>query len=285
MLDFPAFWAARGAAAARPDPPRRPGTAVLHPTCTLVKTGGLPDLLRVARAHSAEVRGAPPAPSAAASPATAGFLVPELTASATAAEAAEVRGLRERRRGAGFYSTCRTCEIGMSRAVGRPYRSLVASRARGRRACLSGSWSGVADCRALADLPRAGGALGAREHLPARARRRRGRARRVPRAARRGLGARSSAALLARQHRLLGGGCTSTRRPQRGRGFFEPGWGRKLLPPEAHARAPGGLRAQGTAGIFVSRFLPGLRAAVTPFAGVVGLDAGARARPRGDRVR
>ena len=27
--------------------------------------------------------------------------------------------------GAGFYSTCRTCEIGMSRAVGRPYLSLV----------------------------------------------------------------------------------------------------------------------------------------------------------------
>ena len=26
---------------------------------------------------------------------------------------------------AGLYSTCRTCEIGMSRAVGRPYRSLV----------------------------------------------------------------------------------------------------------------------------------------------------------------
>ena len=27
--------------------------------------------------------------------------------------------------GVGYYSTCRTCEIGMSRAVGRPYRSLV----------------------------------------------------------------------------------------------------------------------------------------------------------------
>ena len=28
-------------------------------------------------------------------------------------------------REAALYSTCRTCEIGMTRAVGRPYRSLV----------------------------------------------------------------------------------------------------------------------------------------------------------------
>src|SRR5204863_9592634 len=53
-----------------------------------------------------------------------GFLVPELTASATAREAAEV-GESAPGPGVGFYSTCRTCEIGMSRAVGRPYLSLV----------------------------------------------------------------------------------------------------------------------------------------------------------------
>ena len=51
-----------------------------------------------------------------------GFLVPELTAAATAREAGEVLDVAG---GAGLYSTCRTCEIGMSRAVGRPYRSLV----------------------------------------------------------------------------------------------------------------------------------------------------------------
>jgi D-lactate dehydrogenase len=51
-------------------------------------------------------------------------LFPELTASATVREAREVRE-SALGPGTGFYSTCRTCEIGMSRAVGRPYRSLV----------------------------------------------------------------------------------------------------------------------------------------------------------------
>ena len=42
------------------------------------------------------------------------------------AEAAELRQLLEREPRAGCYSTCRTCEIGMSRAVGRPFRSILA---------------------------------------------------------------------------------------------------------------------------------------------------------------
>ena len=33
--------------------------------------------------------------------------------------------LLEERPEAGLYSTCRTCEIGMTRAVGRPFRSLL----------------------------------------------------------------------------------------------------------------------------------------------------------------
>jgi hypothetical protein len=40
-------------------------------------------------------------------------------------EAAEIRRILEREPSAGCYSTCRTCEIGMSRAVGRPFRSLL----------------------------------------------------------------------------------------------------------------------------------------------------------------
>ena len=77
-----------------------------------------------------------------------GFLVPELTASATAAEAAEVRELRRREPGAGCYSTCRTCEIGMTRAVGRPYRSLVHLVHEALARCLTGflDWArGAAD--------------------------------------------------------------------------------------------------------------------------------------------
>jgi D-lactate dehydrogenase len=122
FLDFPAFWAA-DVLPSRASLPRRPGTAVLHPTCTLVKTGGLPDLVRVAQAHSEAVV-IPPGAECCGFAGDRGFLFPELTASATAREAREVREAVPDA-GAGFYSTCRTCEIGMSRAVGRPYRSLV----------------------------------------------------------------------------------------------------------------------------------------------------------------
>jgi len=122
MLDFPAFWAAE-VLSTRPASRRRPGTAVLHPTCTLVKTGGLDDLLRVARAHSEAVV-VPPGAECCGFAGDRGFLVPELTASATVREAADVRESASGP-GVGFYSTCRTCEIGMSRAVGRPYLSLV----------------------------------------------------------------------------------------------------------------------------------------------------------------
>ncbi len=122
MLDFPAFWAAE-VLSTRPASRRRPGTAVLHPTCTLVKTGGLDDLLRVARAHSEAVV-VPPGAECCGFAGDRGFLVPELTASATVREAADVRESAWGP-GVGFYSTCRTCEIGMSRAVGRPYLSLV----------------------------------------------------------------------------------------------------------------------------------------------------------------
>jgi len=124
MLDFPAFWA-REVLPGHPDPPRRPGTAILHPTCSLVKAGGLDDLLQVARAH-AECVELPLFAECCGFAGDKGFLVPELTASATAAEAAEVRGLLDRSPGAGCYSTCRTCEIGMSRAVGRPFQPLLA---------------------------------------------------------------------------------------------------------------------------------------------------------------
>ena len=57
-----------------------------------------------------------------------------------------------------------------------------------------------------------------------------------------------------------------------GRAFFEVGWGRKLVSPEVLATLSEAYARWGTAGIFVSRFLPGLRAAVPPFAGVAGLS-------------
>lgn len=121
VLDFPSFWAAEGLA--RRPPARRKALAVVHPTCTLVKNGGLPDLLTVARACADEVF-VPAAAECCGFAGDKGFLAPELTEAATRREAAEVREVLAGRE-ADLYSTCRTCEIGMTRAVGRPYRSLA----------------------------------------------------------------------------------------------------------------------------------------------------------------
>ncbi len=117
VLDFPAFWA-REALPRLVPPPARVGVAVLHPTCTLTKQGGLGDLLAVARAHAARVE-VPAAAECCGFAGDRGFLVPELTASATRAEGREARAALAA--GATGYSTCRTCEIGMTRATGEPY--------------------------------------------------------------------------------------------------------------------------------------------------------------------
>jgi len=58
-----------------------------------------------------------------------------------------------------------------------------------------------------------------------------------------------------------------------GRGFFREGWGRKILPPRTLEALEEAYGRWGMTGIFVSRFLPGLRAAVPPFAGIAGLKA------------
>lgn len=58
----------------------------------------------------------------------------------------------------------------------------------------------------------------------------------------------------------------------RGRSFFAEGWRRKLLPPEALGALDEAYARHGAAGIFVTRFLPGLRAAVMPFAGIAGVS-------------
>jgi D-lactate dehydrogenase len=121
VLDFPAFWAVHGLEALPPRR-RRPGRAVLHPTCTLVKAGGLPDLLHVAQACAEEVT-VPAGAECCGFAGDRGFLIPELTARAVWREASEAATLADP--STGFYSTCRTCEIGMTRAVGRPYRSLI----------------------------------------------------------------------------------------------------------------------------------------------------------------
>jgi len=56
-----------------------------------------------------------------------------------------------------------------------------------------------------------------------------------------------------------------------GAAFFREGWGRRLMPPLVMTALQEAYQRYGVLGIFVSRFLPGVRAAVMPFAGVVGM--------------
>ena len=99
---------------------RQPGVVSVHPVCSLVKLGQADHLTAIAAACSESVF-VPLSTGCCGFAGDRGWLVPELTASATRAMAEEVRS-REIR---GHYSSSRTCEIGMSRATGRPYRSWI----------------------------------------------------------------------------------------------------------------------------------------------------------------
>jgi membrane protein DedA with SNARE-associated domain len=59
-----------------------------------------------------------------------------------------------------------------------------------------------------------------------------------------------------------------------GRSFFAGRLGRRLLDPRRLARLEELYARHGTWGIFVSRFVPGVRAVVPPFAGVARLGVG-----------
>jgi membrane protein DedA with SNARE-associated domain len=57
-----------------------------------------------------------------------------------------------------------------------------------------------------------------------------------------------------------------------GRSFFDHHWVKRLMPPSAVQALEKGYARHGLWAIFFSRFLPGLRAAVTPFAGLLGVS-------------
>ena len=97
---------------------RRQQRVVLHPVCSLVKMNLVPQLEQVARACATEVV-LPIDAGCCGFAGDRGWLLPELTASATAAEAREAVAVRAD----GHYSSSRTCEIGMTRATGAVYRS------------------------------------------------------------------------------------------------------------------------------------------------------------------
>jgi D-lactate dehydrogenase len=98
----------------------RAGRVALHPVCSAVKMNLTPKLEKIAAACSAGAT-VPSEAGCCGFAGDRGFLVPELTASATRGEAAEVT--------AGAYddhfSSSRTCEIGMTRATGSVYRSYL----------------------------------------------------------------------------------------------------------------------------------------------------------------
>jgi membrane protein DedA with SNARE-associated domain/uncharacterized tellurite resistance protein B-like protein len=66
-----------------------------------------------------------------------------------------------------------------------------------------------------------------------------------------------------------------------GRRLFASPTGRRLLAPRSLALIEREYLRLGTVGIFISRFLPGIRAVVPPFAGLVGLDVARTFVPMG----
>jgi D-lactate dehydrogenase len=95
-------------------------SVAVHPTCS-GRHLGIDRRLRKLSAALADDVFVPPSAACCGFAGDRGFLHPELTASATQEEAAEVKG----RTFDAHVSTNRTCEIGMERATGRPYVHVV----------------------------------------------------------------------------------------------------------------------------------------------------------------
>ncbi|MGW6390325.1 FAD-binding and (Fe-S)-binding domain-containing protein [Streptomyces sp. NPDC055103] len=112
----------------RLDVRRRVASAVVHPTCSMKHLGDEEQLTRLAGACAEEVV-VPVDSGCCAFAGDRGMLHPELTASATAREAAEVTS----RSFDAHLSANRMCEIGMERATGRSYQSVLLSLERATR--------------------------------------------------------------------------------------------------------------------------------------------------------
>lgn len=99
---------------------RKVNSVALHPVCSAVKMAITAKLVRIAKACSEDVA-VPAEAGCCAFAGDRGFLFPELTASATEAEARQVAEKQQD----GYYSSSRTCEIGMTRATGKVYQSYL----------------------------------------------------------------------------------------------------------------------------------------------------------------
>ncbi|MEU9860228.1 FAD-binding and (Fe-S)-binding domain-containing protein [Streptomyces sp. NPDC047971] len=112
----------------RLDVRRAVGSAVVHPTCSMRHLGDEERLTALARACAEEVV-VPEEAGCCAFAGDRGMLHPELTASATAREAAEVTA----RPFDAHLSANRMCEIGMDRATGRSYEHVLLALERATR--------------------------------------------------------------------------------------------------------------------------------------------------------
>lgn len=104
----------------RTDWPKVTKKVVLHPTCTIKKLGASSDLQKVAETFATEVV-TPLNSECCGFAGDKGFFLPQLLRSATQAEAKEVSKINS----TSHFSTCRTCELGLSAATGRNYNSLI----------------------------------------------------------------------------------------------------------------------------------------------------------------
>ncbi|MCZ9883617.1 FAD-binding and (Fe-S)-binding domain-containing protein [Arthrobacter sp. B2a2-09] len=102
------------------DVSRRLESLALHPTCSSTRLGINGDFTAIAASLADNVV-VPPSWGCCAYAGDRGLLHPELTDSATAAQAAEVNELRR----SAYASTNRTCELGMTRATGHEYRHIL----------------------------------------------------------------------------------------------------------------------------------------------------------------
>jgi D-lactate dehydrogenase len=100
--------------------PTRIASITVHPTCSTTRMGLTPALLSLAAAI-AETVAVPQAWGCCGFAGDRGLLHPELTASATAAQAQQIRDARTD----AYASANRTCEIGMTRATGIPYAHIL----------------------------------------------------------------------------------------------------------------------------------------------------------------
>jgi D-lactate dehydrogenase len=99
---------------------RKLDAAAIHPTCATNRQGNTRRLAALAAAIADDVY-QPPTATCCGFAGDRGITHPELTESATRQEASELQG----RRFDAYLSSNRTCEIGMTRATGHPYESVI----------------------------------------------------------------------------------------------------------------------------------------------------------------